>query len=388
MHFYWITASCILLSLLVGCGGGGGESSTSANSTPTAANEMRITVEKWSGNKNYPNQGYVSLEICEPSTSNCQTIDHVLVDTGSYGLRLMSAAVNLSLPQITISDNQLAECTHFVSGYTWGPVVRASVTLGSQVVPTLPIQLINASYAQIPAACSSGGTQINTASALGANGILGIGSFQHDCPACATQARAGHYYICSSLPCTSTAVPLASQVANPVAALSSNNNGVVINLPSVSPTGQASASGLLVFGIGTSSNNTISSETIFDLDSSGYLTTTYRGITYSQSYIDTGSNGIFFTDNSLTRCSGSSSFYCANPSISKSAVISSGNISQAVEFEVGTLASVPSGYAALPKLTGIGSSFAWGMPFFYGRKVFVSISGKTTANRTTPIIAF
>jgi hypothetical protein len=46
------------------------------------------------------------------------------------------------------------------------------------------------------------------------------------------------------------------------------------------------------------------------------------------------------------------------------------------------------GQGVQPGLAGTGSSFAWGLPFFYGRKVFVSISGKSAQGRTTPFVAF
>lgn len=86
-----------------------------------------------------------------------------------------------------------------------------------------------------------------------------------------------------------------------------SNNGQIRSisaLPSPSSSGQPSATERLTFGINTSANNGITTETVFDLDSFGYLTTTYGGTVYSQSYIDSGSNGIFFTDNTITRCKG------------------------------------------------------------------------------------
>src|SRR5664279_4686320 len=38
----------------------------------------------------YVNGAFVTLSVCAPGTSTCQTIDHVLVDTGSVGLRLLA----------------------------------------------------------------------------------------------------------------------------------------------------------------------------------------------------------------------------------------------------------------------------------------------------------
>jgi hypothetical protein len=374
------------LSLVSACGGGGGSASATPTPTPTpSSNEMTMTVEKWASNSTYPNQGYVSLEICIPQTSTCQTIDHVLVDTGSYGLRLMSSSVSLNLSQLAVNSVPLAECAQFVSGYTWGGVFSADISLGSAKAESVPIQIINGNYAQTPSGCSStSGVAMNTASSLGANGILGVGSYAQDCPSCVSQALAGHYYVCSGSSCSASTVPLASQVTNPVALLSSNNNGVVIDLPSATSTEQSSLTGKLVFGIGSSSNNTISTQTVFPLNSRGFLTTTYGANTYSQSYIDSGSNGIFFTDSTIRKCSGSPSFFCPLSTLSKTASISSGSVSKTVNFSVSTL----SNFAVQPNLAGTGSSFAWGLPFFYGRKVFVSISGKSAFGSTSPSVAF
>ena len=51
-------------------------------------------------------------------------------------------------------------------------------------------------------------------------------------------------------------MPLAQQVVNPVTKFAVNNNGVIVQLPPVT-TSAASATGTLVFGIGTQSNNTL-----------------------------------------------------------------------------------------------------------------------------------
>ena len=46
----------------------------------------------------YVNGLYVAVTLCTPgSTTNCQTIDGISVDTGSSGLRVLSSALTLSL---------------------------------------------------------------------------------------------------------------------------------------------------------------------------------------------------------------------------------------------------------------------------------------------------
>jgi hypothetical protein len=348
-----------------------------------------MTVEYWAGNAKFPNQGYVSVKLCQPQTDNCQTIDHVLVDTGSYGLRVLSSALTLPLQQNTFNGVALAKCTGFISGYTWGGVYTSDVVLGQQKALGVPIQIIDANYARLPNECSANrGTPLMTQETIGANAILGVGSLQQDCPECATQAIAGQYYSCTQGTCTPVAVPLNAQVTNPVAMLATNDNGVVIDLKSVpSTTAQVTASGKLILGVGTQPNNTIVGETIFGLDANGRLSTTYNGRTYTQSLLDSGANGMFVTDNTLSLCPQASGLYCPSTDLIRTATISSGATAQTVSFMVSN-PEVLNGQAVQPGLVGQGSTFTWGLPFFYGRKVFVSISGKSTQGRTTPFVAF
>jgi hypothetical protein len=64
------------------------------------------------------------VTICQPSTSTCQTIADVLVDTGSSGLRIFASAVTITLP-----SSNLGECMYFGSGTEWGRVHTVDVIL-------------------------------------------------------------------------------------------------------------------------------------------------------------------------------------------------------------------------------------------------------------------
>ena len=69
------------------------------------------------------NRMVVSVDVCGPGTGHCATIDNVMVDTGSTGLRLESSAVppGLDLPAFTGTDGKpLAECLRFVHDDAWG----------------------------------------------------------------------------------------------------------------------------------------------------------------------------------------------------------------------------------------------------------------------------
>jgi Protein of unknown function (DUF3443) len=145
---------------------------------------------------------YISVTVCLPGTTTCQTIDHVVVDTGSVGLRLMSSVVTLSLPALTDgSSRPLAECLQFASGTTWGSVVTADVKLptSGERATSVNVQLIGASSAgSPPSGCT--GTAINTVDTFGANGIIGVGPFVNDCDTtgdCEPGVQSANYYYCT-----------------------------------------------------------------------------------------------------------------------------------------------------------------------------------------------
>ena len=110
---------------------------------------------------------------------------------------------------------------------------------------------------------------------------------------------ATYYYCPSTGSCTNTRVPLDTQVMNPVANFTSDNNGTIIRLPALPADGQARVTGELVFGVGTQQNNALPSKAnIVSLDQNGYFTTTYKGVSYS-STIDSGSNTTYLWDTAI-----------------------------------------------------------------------------------------
>ncbi|WP_168789745.1 DUF3443 domain-containing protein [Paraburkholderia aromaticivorans] len=411
-----------LLALLVSaCGGGGGGSSgsgsaagtngsTSASSGPSvvntsplsqalAANAVRVTVD--SGVSNVPNMPFVSLTICVPGTTQCQTVDHVLVDTGSWGVRLFASQLpaSMALPQQKDASGHLvAECMQFFDGYTWGPVKLADLQIAGEKAASLPIQMIDPNYATLPADCANFGAARNTPATLQANGVLGIGVFKHDCGAnCVQQALAGTYYGCSGATCTS--IPLAEelQVANPIPYFTTDNNGSMLSLPTVSGAAQ-SVAGQLIFGIGTQTNNTLGGAQVIGVSpSNGTFTTVQNGTTYSRSILDSGSTGLFFQTSALPVCaSPNSSYYCPVSTEQLSAMIEGVNgTTSAVNFSVGnatTIAQTYSGDSALPLLAGPAfvqsAIFDWGLPFFYGRNVYAAVEQQPTPGGMGPYVAY
>jgi Protein of unknown function (DUF3443) len=347
---------------------------------------------------------FTSVTVCVPgSTTSCQTIDHIQVDTGSYGLRLLAPVLTVTLPVETLSSgNSLVQCTQFVDGYSWGPVTLADVQIAGETAKSLPVQVIGDSrFTTIPAACSgTGGTEEDTVKEFGANGILGIGPFELDCGNCDTVDQ-GIYYACATT-CTGTTVPNAMQVANPVTHFAADNNGSIVDLPAVASTGAVTLSGSLIFGIDTQSDNQSGTQTVLTVDGNAELLMTFNGQTLANSFIDSGSNGIYFADSNIATCTttGFTSFYCPGNTLTLGLSIQGQNgvMVNNLTFNVGNaqtmLSTTPtSTFNVLPQLAGalpagLAGSFDYGLAFFYGKRVAVAVEGNTTSVGTGPYIAF
>lgn len=413
---------------LASCGGGspvssssggssGGSGSGGGSGTTTAANVVPVTVDAGPAGVNAVNTLYTTVTVCVPgSTTECQTIDNIQVDTGSEGLRILASVLTLSLPVASASDGgALVECTQFVDGYSWGPVATADMKVGGESASAVPLQVIgSSSYPNVPLGCSSTGTAEDTVASFGANGILGIGVFAKDCGAtadCVTTGDAGFYYSCSATTCHSIGVATSAQVPNPVTLFATDNNGTIIELPSVAAAGAATVSGSLIFGIDTETNNASGTgRTVLALnpnqdistltEQGGTFTTVYNGTPLTASFIDSGSNGLFFNDTRIAECTSTdfSGFDCPPSTLSLSATLTgygetSGGAS--INFSIGnaqTLLDAESTYTAFGSLGGgYGSSdstFDWGLPFFYGRNVYSAIQGYSTSAGAGPYFAF
>jgi hypothetical protein len=252
------------------------------------------------------------------------------------------------------------------------------------------------SFAPVPSTCSTGGLDDDSLAVLGANGILGVGTFQEDCgTACSTGTPpTAAYYQCAS-GCVPSLVSLTQQVQNPVGLFVGDNNGVIIELPAVTSP-QPSVTGSMIFGIGTQANNALGSATVFTLDPNtfGFTTTTSSNVAYSGSFIDSGSNGIFFLDAATTGmpvCPDTSSWYCpASTTQFNVTNQATGGSPHALSFSVGNFDQLIAGSnAAINGTAGPNpGSFDFGLPFFYGRNVYTSIQGTTAPGGQTPYWAY
>jgi hypothetical protein len=334
----------------------------------------------------YPNKPCVRVTVCLPGTATCVTIDDVLLDTGSYGLRLFTQVLPFSLAPTRSGTGTLTECVQYLGGSShWGPVAVADVILGAAPTVRVPIQVIDATFGTPPASCPKPETG---PPASGFNGILGVGTFAEDCGVgCSSGVGNGFYYACTGPSCLETTAPLASQVANPVARLPADNNGVIVVLPPVASGGQLTVTGSLILGIDTQANNASTGATAYGADSSGDLRTSYDGATLG-GFLDTGSNGLFFPaprSGALPACSApNGAWFCPSTrtSVTATNASTSGSPSGAVTFSISNAQELfGTGNNALGELGGAqpaNSGFDFGLPFFFGQRVYIGIEGRSS----------
>jgi Protein of unknown function (DUF3443) len=389
-----------------------------------ASNVATAVVSAGPGPTASTNTLYTSVTVCAPgSTTNCQKIDNIAIDTSTSGLRIIASVLAPTLAaalplQVDGSGNNIVECMQYTDGFAWGPVAIADMTVSGETAASLPIQII--APAQFPSPppntpatpCAGTGLPLDDVPSLGANGTLGVSVFAQDCGSdCALSliVNRGLYYACSSATtCSVTTVPVTSvsgpeQVPNPVALFPKDNTGVIVEMPTVAATGASSATGALVFGIDTETNNAfVLSTIVMTVDPvHGYVSAALDGTPYPISFFDTGSKGLFFdapaTDTTLTLCAdtANSNYYCPTATLNRTAaVISTSSAAVAVPFSVASADSLLTGSGSLlafNNLAGKGSmpgTFDWGMPFFYGRNVYFALQGKLTTVAAGPYIAF
>jgi hypothetical protein len=417
---------------------------------------------------NYVNGIFVTVKVCEPGTTVCDTVPNVLLDTGSVGLRVLSGAIsNLTLPPALdpATNDPFYECVQYGDlSYTWGPMQMASVQLGGESALQLPgttansgvpIQVIaqgvtppgtvyyatgSTTYATIDNPClvypgttnqPTGGINDDTVVNLGSNGILGVRNFVNDCgDYCAgigvsPSVEGFPYLILDSGNYWLELIAVTDQASNPVPAFSSTDtNGVVLSLPFIPATGQATAAGTLTFGIGTQANNAVpNTADYYGLDCDGdFLQATFNGVTYpdvasqvycqpeNSSFLDSGSNALYFLDpGTLSTATGVTVTNCADNGwycTGSSTLNLSGNLgltlygmnpmtlgagnSGVVSLSIASADSLldnNNNYAGFSNLAGSSISTGetaaddildLGLPFFFGRPVYVGIAGSST----------
>src|SRR5882757_6165906 len=406
----------VAATLLAGCIGGKGTGTNSPPSAPTP-NTLAVTVDSGpAAAAGQINHAYVTVHVCVPgSTTQCTDVDHVLLDTGSWGLRLVrsvlaAGAVTLS-PETDAQGQASHECLHLGGGDTWGPAVLADVTLAGEVAAKLPVQIMDDSPGVTPpTSCGGNGLLLNDVTGFGANGLLGVGVFAEDCgDACVNASPPMEiYYGCTAAGvCTAENVARSAQVANPVAKFAADNNGFIVNMPSLqNANGDATVQGELIFGIGTQTDNALPATglTVLGADTTtGDFTATYNGgTTVLPALIDSGTDSYKFDDPTIPVCTADSSgntyfvgYYCPIVHPQSAFAVNAGvgvyNASSTVNFAIADPNNTfVLSAAAFINLAGGGGStrFTWGMPFFYGRKIYFGIDKRVADIYTGPFYAY
>jgi hypothetical protein len=359
------------------------------------------------------NQAYVTVTLCVPGTSTCQAIDHVWVDTGSTGLRVFASSFTSQLPTQPPTGNVVANCIQFVSSnYMWGAMRTADVKIGGLTASSMPIQVVNDAAVTTTAPSACGGTAITTVggpNGLGANGLLGVGLFQQDCGlGCQNNSPppTPWYYTCPRGTCSAVNVATGLQNQNVAGLFPTDNNGVLVQMQSL-PSGTAgTATGSLIFGIGTRGNNGLGSAVVFAANASNgdiKTTTTYGDLSEPASYVDSGTNFWQFNDSTITACpttGNDNGFYCPASTVSRRATMlpntAPANATNfTYSFSVADISMLtgnamdnvggPSVNCTPPST--MPCTFAWGLPFFYGRSVFFALENKTINGNAGPFVA-
>jgi hypothetical protein len=375
---------------------------------------------------------YTTITICLQGTIQCQMVPNVLVDTGSVGLRLLNSALT-TVPATaleTVQDSagdQVEECLQFSDGsYAWGPVLVADVVIAGEKASTVPLQVIGDVTYTVPSGLCmtrAPGANLSSAQTLGANGILGIGistlgggTTVQDCGlnCAAGQKFPGYpYYVCPNYLCEQAPVPVVWQVSNPVAFFPQDNNGVEIALPAISSAGAPSLpytnsaggglipAGSLIFGVGTESNNSLGNATLFPLDTNGHFPkVVFNNTPYvSGGYLASRLSALEVSDAAtlgIANCT-DNSYYCPGATLPVSLTVCAANAASSAGLPCGANVAYENlslsianadqlfqnnpTYSAFNELGAASAmnpandAFDLGLPFFFGRSVFVGIAG-------------
>jgi hypothetical protein len=422
-HLFVVLAPCLLCA----CIGGSKGTATNTVPPPPTVNTLAVVVDAGPvGAGGAINRPYVTVKVCVPGSTTCASIDHVLLDTGSWGLRLVGSVLTAGGVTLTPSAGGapgeiIEECAAFSGGQTWGPVALADVTLAGEVAAKVPVQVLDDTNAGAPppstSVCVTSGSVHNQVSDLLANGILGVGVFAQDCGAlCVSSSPAPEiYYGCTGSAagvCTAENVALAGQVTNPVSAFASDNNGVIVSLPSLqNPNGDAAVQGEVIFGLATQTDNALPATglTVLGTDAGGDFTATFNGGTTAlPALIDSGSDDYAFADSdpNMATCLTTapppqqpsapqwSGYYCPIVAPQSLFAVNTGvgvnNATNTVQFAIADPNSFVATATAFTNLGGGQGStrFTWGMPFFYGRKIYVGIDQTMSGTLKGPFYAY
>ena len=268
--------------------------------------------------------------------------------------------------------------------------------------------------------------------ALGANGLLGVGPYQYDCDvpglptgpgssttfgigssnACASSSTPppGAYYTCPASGCVDSLVPASQQIQNPVSKFATDNNGVILELPSVaSGVGgktlpvlwfSASAPSPTMRLTAAQSSWRLMPTTLtmhgWDFQPSSTMSPTPTRIRIPDSAVTSSTAARLISspepgdywDQHLRQRPKRSLLPGVDPNLTAGNQASGSTIRSEVPFFVSDPSTLPAGTTAFSDLAAPDTSglqnFVWGLPFFYGRNVYTAIWGATSPSGVPP----
>jgi len=356
---------------------------------PSVANTTSVTVG--SGyNGNSRNAPYITVTVCQPNTTVCQTLDSILLDTGSVGLKIDQSQLSISLPAInqTGSSLPLSVCNLYGSGYAYATANYADVYIAGEKAANIPIQVIDDSSTQsgVPSSCSSQGQFASLANA-GGRGIIGVN------PIVNLSNSVNYIYTCSDGSCTPTTsgVPVPYLNVNPVGYFVQDNNGEIISIPNVPGNSSTNITGTITFGLDTENNNSVPGSVSSVLgdptDFIGRFIAISQGVSYKSMY-DSGTNHWYFYDSSIPVCP--STVYCLPNPVTWQSTVSSYNGSGSPITINASIATPTQAYALMP-FWGVQSSQGtgiYGLPFYYGKTVYLGFINSQTTMGSGPTWGF
>lgn len=117
----------------------GGTMTPTPTATATAGSSTAnaLPFEVTAGPFDDADEPFASITICAQGTSNCTTVNDVLIDTGSFGLRIFGSQIQgLGIAPNTNGNSEIGECAFFGSGSTWGAISTVDVKIGGFYCPS------------------------------------------------------------------------------------------------------------------------------------------------------------------------------------------------------------------------------------------------------------
>lgn len=373
---------------LVACNNGSSSSSPAPVPPPSASNVTQVIA-----GSGYNGQGantpYITVTVCVPNTTTCQTLDSILLDTGSVGLKIDQSQMTVSLPAILQTGTNLpfSVCNLYGSGYAFATANYADVYIAGEKASNIPVQVIDDSSSQsgVPTSCSNQGQPIDFSSS-GARGIIGVNPIIN----VANSTNIDYVYNNGSYEETTSGIPVQYFNVNPVGYFVSDNNGEIISLPAATANTNTNLVGTITFGLNTESNNSVPngvSSVLGDPNNFiGEFKATTQGVTYD-SMFDSGTNTWLFYDASIAVCP--TGDYCPSSAVTWQSTINSYN-NTSNPISINATIEAPGNNAIMP-FWGYQSSSGsglYGLPFYYGKTVYLGFVGYQTSMGAGPTWGF